>query len=62
MKVQVRELIEENTYYRSKERGSKGELKSEVVELKKLVNRFGESLTEKDMLIDNLRLTNKKVN
>lgn len=30
-----------------------------MVELKKLVNRFGESMAEKDIQIDNLRMANK---
>lgn len=55
----MKELIEENTYLRSKEKSSKGELKNEIVELKKLVNRFAESISEKDMQIEQLKLTNK---
>jgi len=31
LKVQVRELIEENSYYRAKDKSSKGELKHEIV-------------------------------
>jgi len=49
LRSQVRELIEENSYYRAKDKSSKGELKNEIVELKKLVNRFAESITEKDI-------------
>lgn len=61
LKVQVRELIEENSYYRAKDKSSKGELKQEIVELKKLVNRFAESITEKDLQINHLKLTNKEI-
>ena len=31
------------------------------MELKKLVNRFAESITEKDLEISQLRLTNKEI-
>lgn len=61
LKVQVRELIEENSYYRAKDKSSKGELKQEIVELKKLVNRFAESIAEKDLQINQLKLTNKEI-
>ena len=30
--------------------------------MKKLVNRFGQSLAEKDMIIDQLKMTNKELN
>jgi regulator of replication initiation timing len=62
LKIQVKELIEENTYLRSKDKSSKGELKHEAVELKKLINRFAESITEKDMQIEQLKMTNKELN
>lgn len=57
----MRELIEENSYYRTKDKSSKGELKNEIIELKKLVNRFAESITEKDIEISQLRMTNKEI-
>jgi hypothetical protein len=41
---------------------SKTQLKLELVELKKLANRLAESLTEKEVLIENMKIVNKELN
>ncbi len=45
LKGQIKELIEQNMVLRTKDKSSKNQLKLEVVELKKLVNRFAETIT-----------------
>lgn len=41
---------------------SKTQLKLELVELKKLANRLAETLTEKEVLIENMKIVNKELN
>ena len=45
-----------------KSSSSKTQLKLELVELKKLANRLAESLTEKEVLIENMKIVNKELN
>ena len=61
IRMQVKDLITENTFLRGREKGTKHQLKLEAMELKKLTNRFTEMITEKDIEINSLKEGNKQL-
>ena len=46
---------------RAREKGTKGELKLEAMELRKLTNRFTEMITDKDLEIQGLKEANREL-
>lgn len=47
---------------KDKKSSSKTQLKMEILEMKKIVNRLTETVAEKDIAIDNLKNINKELN